>query len=357
LTGYGAYNLCFDKLLGRKTNNPSDPNFFATIFNNGFRKINLVKVICFRWSQNEFLPPDRARPLYKQGAVNQEFLDNLVDLVTSAAQYHFWVQVCIFHQQALSIPDGDPNDPHKRQEMPENLPPALMPRGADGCERLRNFFNPRPSNPTQLTLQKELVGAIVDRLSGFTNVLYEIGNELRMDGGNCSIADNCALAEWLNIMGRQLTNVLGQTNSIGTSTGCYSKPPTAACNEISIFNSNPAQAAPCPQVFSPGFFDFHFGQWYKENDLAGGMSAAKQRADAYKGRATPLIINDDGAKAQRTPDNVELWAKTAYSLGAGGVPLHYASKQPYPNGGRDTTGRLFDFDTNVLTRMNRAAAI
>lgn len=356
LTGYGAYNLCFDKFLGRKRNNTSDPDFFATLFNNGFRKINLVKVICFRWSQNEFLPANRALPLYTGNPprINTAFLDNLATLVERAAEARFWVEVCIFHQQAISTPDGAGSTP--RRELPEILPPELVPQGTTACARLRNFFNPRPSNPEQLNRQKELVNAVVNKLKNYTNVLYEIGNELRIEGGDCTVANNCALAEWLTIMGRQLNNALGQTNSIGTSTGCYSRPPTRTCNEITIFNSDPAIAAPCPKVFSPGYFDFHHGQWYTPNDLAGGMAAAKARADAYKQRATPLIINDDGARDLRTPENVEAWARAAFGLGPG-VRLHYASKQPYPNGGTDPEGNVLDFDTDVLARLNRAAAM
>lgn len=359
LTGYGAYNLCFDKYLGRKAPDTTAPDFFQAIRAKGFGKINLVRVICFRWSQNEFLPADRAIPLYTRttsgSVINPAFLNNLVTLVSRAAHFGFWVEVCIFHQHAIATPDGNP-----RRELPENLPPELMPQGSTPCARLRNFFNPHPANPDQLARQKELVTTIVTKLKDYTNVLYELGNELRLEGsdssGNCSVANNCALAGWLNIMGRQAMNVLGQTNSIGTSTGCYAVPPTPTCNEVTIFNSDPAIAQPCPKYFSPGYFDFHHGQWYSATHLAESMKAAKARADHYKGRATPLILNDDGARNLRTAANVELWARTAFGLGPD-VRLHYMSKQPYPNGGTDDTGKVLDFDDDVLGRLNRAAAI
>jgi hypothetical protein len=366
LAGYGAYNLAFDKLLGRKRN-PTDTDFFATIFNNGYRKINLVKVICFRWTQTEGLLPERAIPLYVNTPsgvqINQAFLSNLVTLVERAASYHFWVEVCIFHQQAIAAPDGTGSKPVR--ELPETLPPALMPRGANACQRLRNFFNPRPANPDQLALQKDLVKAIVTKLKDHSNVLFEIGNELRIAGSDpphdCSIADNCALAEWLNIMGCQITDILDQTNSIGTSTGAFDEQPAPEKNEILIFNSDRTIYPPCAKPFSPGYFDFHFGQWYYAEDLALGMTFAKQRADAYKGRPTPLIINDDGTpKALRTLENYELWARTAFGLGAPPtrVPLHYLSKQKYPNGGIDPeTGQLFDFNYDVMAKLNEAAKL
>lgn len=343
LAGYGAYNLCFDRFLGRKTTNPADTHFFATLFNNGFRKINLVKVICFRWAKNESLPQNRAIPLYNAAhQINPEFLENLAALVSIAAQYHFWVEVCIFHQQAISMPNGAPGG---NPELPENLPSELVPDAQDTlCNRLKKFFNPRPSNPAQLSLQKDLVKAIVGRLKDYTNVLYEVGNELRMDG-SCTVNDNCALSEWLNIMGNQILPILGQTNSIGTSTGAYEDPPTLAKNnEVTIFRD-------CGQKrFSPGYFDFHHGQWYSANNLAGDIARAKQRTTDYKGRATPLIINDDGAPDKLRNDNMETWARTAFGKG-----LHYSTKQTYPNGGMDEHGKVLDFNLDALTKLNTAA--
>lgn len=348
LAGYGAYNLCFDKFLGRKRSNMADPDFFATLFNNGFRKINFVKVICFRWAKNEGLPADRAIPLYNSSRqINSAFLDNLALLVERAAQYHFWVEVCIFHQQAISMPNGVPGG---NPEAPENLPPELMPNVQDAlCTRLKKFFNPRPSNPVQLTLQKDLVNAIVNRLKSYTNVLYEIGNELRMDGTGCTVNDNCLMSEWMNIMGRQILNVLGQTNSIGTSTGAYEDPPTVAKNnEVPIFSGCGAKR------FSPGYFDFHHGQWYSATDLAGSIDRAKQRADAYKGRDTPLIINDDGAPEALRNANMETWARTTFGNPKG---LHYSTKQTYPNGGVNEKGVVLDFNLDALTKLNNAARI
>lgn len=346
LAGYGAYNLCFDKFLGRKRSNIADPDFFATLFNNGFRKINFVKVICFRWSMNESLPESRAIPLYNTAhQINPAFLDNLLALVERASQYRFWVQVCIFHQQAISMPNGSARG---NREVPENLPTALMPNVQDAlCTRLKKFFNPRPSNPAQLALQKDLVITIVNKLKNYTNVLYEIGNELRMDGDGCRVEDNCALSEWMNIMGRQILNILGQTNSIGTSTGAYEAEPTMAKNnEVPIFAGCDAKR------FSPGYFDFHHGQWYSPDTLEEDIVFAKMRADDYKMRPTPLIINDDGAHEDLRKLKMEEWAKTAFGKG-----LHYSTKQNYPNGGVDMNGKVLDFNLDALTKLNNAARI
>ncbi len=349
LAGYGAYNLCFDKYLGRKNANFSEPDFFATIRNNNFGRINLVKVICFRYSRKESLPADRAIPLYvNQGSrvlINPAFLDNLSKLVESAAQRNFWVEVCTFHYHAIASPNGGSDNV---PEVPEVLPAALVPTGNDACARLKNFFNPTPSNPEQLGRQKELIHTIAERLSGYSNVLYEVGNELRLATAGCEVANHCPLTEWLNIMGNQVWQVIGPTNNIGTSTGGYAADPTPLNNEKAVFQT-------CPKVFQPGFFDFHRGQW--DSTLTGtalsqNLAQAKERARAYKGRVTPLIINDDGSGGpERTAEKVGLWSKAAFGQG-----LHFITKQTYPNGGKDSTGKVLDFNLDVLNSLNAAAA-
>jgi hypothetical protein len=342
--------LCFDKYLGRKNAILAEPDFFATIRNNGFTRINLVKVICFRYSRNESLPADRAIPLYlDQGwrvIINPAFLDNLVTLVQRAAQAGFWVEVCTFHYHAIATPNGSGMEPV--QEVPEVLPASLVPVGSDACARLQNFFNPRPADPEQLARQKELINTIAGRLKGFSNVLYEVGNELRLATINCEVANHCPLTEWLNIMGNQVLQAVGQTNNIGTSTGGFAMDPTPLNNEKAVFQT-------CPKIFQPGFFDFHRGQWNSNltgDKLAQNLIEAKERPHTYKGVYTPLIINDDGGSGPaRTPENVEIWSKAAFTQG-----LHYITKQTYPNGGKDKTGTTLDFDLNVLRKLNATAA-
>jgi hypothetical protein len=134
LAGYGAYNLCFDKYLGRKNANFTEPDFFAAIRNSGFNRINLVKIICFRYSRKESLPADRAIPLYVNQSgrvlINSAFLDNLNTLVTSAERHGFWVQVCTFHYHAIATPNGGTDlPPHAKrwikQEGRDSSPPLL----------------------------------------------------------------------------------------------------------------------------------------------------------------------------------------------------------------------------------------
>lgn len=346
LAGYGAYNLCFDKMLGR-LKNTSDPDFFHRIRQLGFGKINLVRVICFRYSRKENLPHGRAIPLYVNNApggnppiiVNEAFLKNLNDLVTSAQQLDFWVQVSIFHYHAIATPGGgSTNIP----EVPELLPVVLRPEGATAVERLKAFFNPTPAKPQQLARQLELVDAVVTRLKGRPKVIYEIGNELRIDKGGTR-DDNFRLAEWMNIVkARILSTDPGAL--VGTSTGRQGD--GGGENEEEVFHD-------APHKLVPNYFDFHSQEWI-DDETTPRIMAAANRAKTYLGITTtpPLIIDDDGLHdVNRTAANIRKWASAAFGQG-----LHYSNKGTYPNGGvNDTDGKPLDFDLELLKALNDVA--
>jgi hypothetical protein len=104
--GYGAFNLCFDRRLGRAPST-GGKNFFESL-----RKdprgwpVNLVKVICFRKSTADKLDPARADPLFAPGgSVNPAFLTNLQTLVTTAEGCGFFVQICVFSFQSVTSDD------------------------------------------------------------------------------------------------------------------------------------------------------------------------------------------------------------------------------------------------------------
>lgn len=344
LVGYGAYNLCFDRLLGKTQDSPYAPDFFAAIRAKNYQRINLVRVICFRHSQKEGHPAGRATPLYlQQGSqwppapykvvVNPAFLGNLSTLARRASETGFWLQISIFHYHAITGLTGNPVP-----EFPELVPDELkVDAAASPCERLKSFFD--PANAARVARQKELVAAVVGATKSYGNVFYEIGNELRLDGPGCTPADNCKLAEWMNIMRGEIYRVFNYVNvpHVGTSTGSHGS--GQAANEEEIF-------AACPRKLVPNYFDFHFGQWQGAN-VSASMDAAAARARDYLNAAStpPLIINDDGARDLRTLPNVTAWAKTAFQK-----KFHYASKQPYPNG----SGA--NFDLNVLAALDDAAA-
>jgi hypothetical protein len=351
--GYGAYNLCFDKLLGRRQN-AADLDFFKTIRQTlGLGKINLVRVICFRNSRKEGLPANRAIPLFartpttpSQIVVNPAFLQNLENLVESAQESNFWVQVSIFHYHAIATPDGNPRPGQQpNPEVPELLPPVLIPntgKGVSACQRLKTFFHPNPPQPAQLARQKQLTAAIVGRLKGRPKVIYEIGNELRMAKG-CTRAHTCQLAEWMNVIKAEILRV-DPTAHVGTSTGKHG--PAVPDNEEEIFRT-------CTTKLVPTYFDFHGGEWVSDDLAKLQITEAVERAKGYLGIRTvpPLIIDDDGVRdANRTQARVDAWSRAAFVQG-----LHYATKQTYPNGGTDDHGRILDFNLLVIRALNEAA--
>ncbi|MBC8029630.1 MAG: hypothetical protein H7Z16_05925 [Pyrinomonadaceae bacterium] len=348
LVGYGAYNLCFDKLLGRRQN-AAGLDFFKTIRQElKLGKINLVRVICFRHSRKEGLPANRAIPLFaktpttpSQIVVNPAFLKNLEDLVDSAQQSNFWVQVSIFHFHAIATPDGNPGS--LKPEVPELLPPVLVPnRAASKCQRLKTFFHPTPAVPAQLARQKQLTAAIVGRLKGRPKVIYEIGNELRMEGSTCVKDDNCQLAAWMNVIKAEILRV-DPTAHVGTSTGK---------NGVGVGDNEERIFSTCPAKLVPTYFDFHSGEWVSDDLRVLRIKAAAQRAKTYLGITTvpPLIIDDDGVHdVNRTRANIIEWSTAAFAEG-----LHYATKQTYPNGGTDD-GAILDFNRPVIKALNDAA--
>ena len=348
LIGYGAYNLCFDSLLGRDASG-TGLNFFEVIRQGvpghpgGWPMINLVKVICFRRSYVDDFPltlRSRLRPLYvfnrRTGEVdiNTAFLDNLVKLVDEAHKYQFWVQVCLFHEQAIELADGM----GRPTELPEIVPPELNPfqAGKAQCQRLIEFFSPEASD--RLELQKDLVRTVAGYLRGKPDIIWEMGNELRIQKlrtDPCSDQDvqtaNCKLAEWLNIMWSELTRTLGAPLDFTVSTGIK--------NEATLFSFTNRDCPAGSYVFIPNVFDLHSGQW------SGDIAGAVKRVQGYHfpggpPNLSPVIINDDGAQLKDdTPQQqmdaarqINQWAFDAFKQSTPTQRVHFASKQQYPPG-------------------------
>ncbi|HKP86009.1 MAG TPA: hypothetical protein VJZ26_07935 [Blastocatellia bacterium] len=324
LIGYGAYNLCFDRWLGKPPS--GGPIFFAAIRNGGW-PVNLVKVICFRNSGIEGLPETRRVTLYdNRKAINTAFIDNLNNLVDQARQFNFSVQVCLFHFHAITAP----------AETPENVPDVLNPAnlGTNNYQKLTSFFN--ISDQARLNEQIRFVRAIGDRLRGYNNVLWELANEVRIQGGTPAqnATGNCGLVAWLKRMRTELiTSLQGRPFVITTSTGIDNERvtfspsrPVDGCNESAL----PAE-----------YFDFHAGQWGAVDNFATGIANAKARVAGYNRNAF-LIVNDDGVNnTMRTADWVKARAKEAFRQ-----RVHYASKQEYPPG--------VPLDTLTLDKLREA---
>lgn len=321
---YGAYSLSHDKLLGKPASG-TGPIFFKYLHDKQY-PVNLVRVICFRYSGQDSIPANRQLSVYTpQRQINTTYLDNLSNLVDQARQFGFWVQVCLFSFQ--SIVGG---------EQPEN-PPTVFGLANHGVKPpdagtsrawLRAFFNAADAN--RFNEQAKLVKAIADRLRVYPNVLWELANELRISNqNNPPVEDNCGLVTWLNQMRPVLVHALQGTKAyITTSSGLELQ------SERFFFKRLAADACPSPAL-PVEFFDFHHGQW----TTVPGITAAKQRALGYNPSAF-LIIDDDGTMGLADPTAIRSWAAAAFRNG-----LHYSAKQTYPP---------LDWNTDVLDKLKQA---
>ncbi|HEX8691745.1 MAG TPA: hypothetical protein VF746_04945 [Longimicrobium sp.] len=362
---YGAYNLCFDRQLGRET--PTGPDFFQYIRNGGW-PVNRVKVIVFRNSKQEGLAGDRAIPLYDGSRqINGAFMANLRTLVERARQTGFTVQICLFSYH--SVAGG---------ETPENVPAALDPaQWPSPCEKLRNFYSLK--SPAVVAEQVKLVQAVVNNLR-YTgnlgpNVSFELANELRIE--NCPGPDgkpsltvsreaNCQMLPWMHRMVQTIRDAAGPiATSVSTSTGTHDEAldtnKVGEANEKIVFDTHRPADGCSAQPLVPGYFDLHSGQWapprgsFVPIDQDGGadyrakipvyIQKMRQRLNYGYGYPSPFIIlNDDGLSDGMRTRFLEDHAREAFRAGCG-----FASKQQYPP---DPIG----FDEAALDALKRAAA-
>lgn len=359
LIGYGAYTLAFDpKLGGSVDEGVVVPDFFDQIrANTHWQPVNHVRVICFWRSTVEGMPADRTTPLFGRveppangPIVNPRFLDTLKRLVVKAGKPRmgFWVQICLFNYHAVAVPD----------DLPENMPHAMRPVNGSGADRLRSFFSLSHS-AERVRLQKQMITEIATHLKDYPNIIWEIGNELRISRvppDNKETVpifpeDNCkTLCEWMNAMKAHLLDVLGQDAWITSSTGSFGDSPPQ--NEEELYS--PVRSVKCGKggPFLPNLADLHAGQWEFDksteilwSQLGGippgsmrpdsvafkdypGMDRAWGRMRKYFGTVPPILLNDDGtnSKLEGQPEELYRIATNAFIRG-----FHYTSKQPFPS--------------------------
>jgi len=333
IIGYGAYNLCFDKLWGKGPND-SGPDFFQFI-RNGKWPINAVKVICFRKSMIEGLPPRRAIPLFNsQKKLNPDFLTNLDQMVGRAADLGFWVQICIFSFQSVAL-SSDPS----KWEFPENVPAELDPTklGTNNCDRLRKFFGTKDETTFKAT--KMLAAQIAWAVRWRTNIIWEMGNEVRIQGCDANTAKDatCDIVAWYDAMWDRVFGLIEPDQAPHTMS-------TGVENEQVLWTTQRPFNGCANETYGADPYDFHADQWNYAGDYAAGMDAAVQRMQNY-GSPRELTINDDGAK----PDSLRTARLQAWAGAAFQRKLWYLSKQQYP------PGQLFDLDAlNALKKANDA---
>ena len=318
IVGYGAWNLHFDKLLGA-TAATDNLTFLSYLRALNYFKVNHIKVVLFRKSTIEGLPAARALTLYKpDGTINQLLIDNLKRLIDEAARTGFWVQICIWHHHAIAAED--------KSEYPENAPAVLAPDWSiarDG-DRLAKYYAPSASRQAAFAEHKKLFRRVGVEFGGYDNVLFELGNELRVWNSHPSddqIGDERNLRGWLSMMLTELR--AGATRPIRV---CCS---TGISNEYFLFKQ--------PTGLAVDYYDFHAGQWNMDNkfdnDYPQGMRQSRERVQLYRPGAK-LLIDTDGLFGGETfqtshtfAQYMEKWATEAFRRGESFITKGY-----YPPG-------------------------
>ena len=311
IVGYGAWNLHFDSQLGATTAT-DNLTFLSYLRALGYLKVNHVKIILFRKSTIEGLPANRSVPFYKpDGTINQALIDNTKRLVDEATAKGFWVQICIWHHQALT----------DRAEYPENAPAVLAPDWSIDRtgERLAKYYAPSAGRQAAFAEHRKLFHRIGAEFGGYPNVLFELGNELRVY--NFDTDDERNLRAWLEMNLNELRSAAPGPIRVCTSTG--------KDNEYRMFKQTPG--------LDVDYYDFHAGQWNMsdkfDNDYPIGIRQSRERVQVYKPGAK-LLINDDGLFGGETFETsatfaqyMEKWATEAFRKGESFITKGY-----YPPG-------------------------
>jgi hypothetical protein len=314
IIGYGAWNLHFDKTLGADAGS-DNLTFLSYLRAWGYYKINHIKVVLFRKSTVEGLPANRALTLYQHdGSINQALIDNLKRLVAEAAAKGFWVQICVWHHHAIAAED--------RSEYPENAPGVLAPDWsvANDGDRLAKYYAPSASRQAAFAEHKKLFRRIGAEFGGYANVIFELGNELRV-WQNLSNADQQGdernLRGWLATMLDALRTAAPGSIRVCTSTGIS--------NEYMMFKP--------PAGLTTEFYDFHAGQWNMankfDNDYPIGMRQSRERVEIYR-PGGKLLIDTDGlfggesfATSGTFASYMERWATEAFRRGESFITKGY----------------------------------
>jgi hypothetical protein len=268
-TGYGSYGMSFE----RDPNNTNlFGNFFRDVSNYGVNFHRTMVFVKEHWEN-----PNQAnvyRVLLdgdpKNAAVNTQYLANLNKLVSAAKSWGVVVEVCLFVHHGVVA------------SVNANLPLPVVLSGTPH-ERYRAFCN--TASP-YLQTQKNFIDAVVRQLSAHWNVVYEVGNELRVPQPVAAYNDS-HLKAWIDWVADRV-RASDPTHLISTSTGIE--------NEALVNQSSRIQ-----------FCSFHQGQW------TANIGAACDRAKNYGNKH--LVADDDGAK--RPLASVRAWSKAALDVRGG----------------------------------------
>lgn len=268
-TGYGAYGLSFEK---DATNSNLFGNFFRDVSNYGVNFHRTMLFVKEHWEN-----PNQAnvhRVLLdgdpKNASANPQYLANFNKLVGAAKSRGVVVQVCLFAHHGVVASSNC------------NLPLPVVLTGTPH-DRYRAFCN---TASQYLPTQTNFIDAVVRQLSAHWNVVYEVGNEMRVPQPVAAYNDS-HLKAWIDwVAARVRTN--DATHLISTSTGVENE---------ALINSSPRIQ----------YCSFHQGQW------TANLDAACDRAKNYGNKH--VVYDDDGAP--RPLASVRAWSKAALDARGG----------------------------------------
>ncbi len=283
-TGYGAYCLSFEKDSG---NTNLFVNFFRDI---AAYRINLHRTFVFTIETYENQNASQVQRLLLPGdghttGPDPNYLANLERLVIAAKARGIVVQVCLFmHQSVVGAPG-------------RAAPPLPVVLNGSGYERYKSFYN---TASAFLPMQGKLIDGVVTKLLPHWNVVYEIGNELRVPNPNAAYGE-AHLKAWIDWAAARI-RAKDTSHLITTSCGIENEGPI---NQLSRIQ----------------FCSFHQGQWVNQ------MDAACNRANGYSGKH--VVFDDDGG--DRALADVTKWSKDALNT-RGGCRASFNHKGFSPTG-------------------------
>ena len=268
-TGYGGYCLSFEKDLQHS-------NLFGRFFNEiASYGVNFHRTILFVNENLENNNPANAGNLQRllldgngqTTSADPHYLTQLDAMVSAAAASGVVVQVCLFMHHSVAGTGG------------ATTPKPVVLTGTP-AERYKAFYS---TASAFLPMQGNLIDGVVNKLKFHWNVVYEIGNELRVDGSTPGYGE-AQLKTWIDWAAARV-RASDPGHLITVSTG--------------IANEQDVDTLPHIQ-----FCSFHQGQW-KTN-----IDAACDRAKNDGGKH--LVIDDDGGT--RPIGSVQAWSLATWQI-------------------------------------------
>jgi hypothetical protein len=285
-TGYGAYCMSFEK-------DPGNTNLFGNFFRDvSSYDVNFHRTMLFTTESWENRNTANVHRLLLDGTptnttVNPQYLANLNRMVTAAKSWGVVVEVCLFVHHAVVASNNC------------DMPKPVVLTGTPN-DRYLKFCN---TASTYLPTQGNFIDAVVRQLLPHWNVVYEVGNELRVPSPAPAYNDT-HLKSWIDWAAARIRNN-DAGHLISTSTGA----------------ENESLVNPLPRL---QYCTFHQGQW------VGKMDTACDNAKNYGNKH--VIFDDDGNL--RPLESVKTWSKAALNV-RGGCRTSYNHKGFAPTNAYD----------------------